>query len=78
VGGRAALAWALVGMVHPWGSGRVYPNWPDPDLKDWARAYYGANYERLVRVKATYDPGDFFRFREPLLIRVSGSGVPAT
>jgi hypothetical protein len=56
----------------------VYPNWPDPDLKDWARAYYWANYERLVRIKGTYDPGDFFRFRESLLSRVSGSGVPAT
>jgi hypothetical protein len=65
-------------MVHPWGSGRVYPNWPDPDLKDWARAYYGANYKRLVRVNATYYRGDFIRFRESLLSRVSRSGVPAT
>jgi FAD/FMN-containing dehydrogenase len=48
-------------LVHPWGTGGVYPNFPDPDLEDPASAYYGTNYDRLVRVKARYDPGDFFR-----------------
>jgi hypothetical protein len=52
--------------VHPWGSGRVYPNFPDPDLEDWARAYYGPNYDRLLRVKKGYDPDDFFRFEQSL------------
>jgi len=64
-----ARSWAL---VHPWGSGGVYPNFPDPDLKDWARAYYGSNYDRLLRVKARYDPDDFFRFRQSLPSRPSG------
>jgi hypothetical protein len=58
-----ARSWAL---VHPWGSGGVYPNFPDPDLQDWARAYYGTNYDRLRRVKAAYDPGGFFRFHQSL------------
>jgi FAD/FMN-containing dehydrogenase len=53
-------------LVHPWGSGGVYPNFPDPDLQDWARAYHGNNYERLRRVKAAYDPDDFFRFHQSL------------
>ncbi|WP_254885938.1 FAD-binding oxidoreductase [Streptomyces sp. NA02950] len=39
-----------------------YQNFPDPTLKDWRRAYYGANYGRLVRVKRTYDPTDFFSY----------------
>ena len=52
--------------MHPWGTGGVYPNFPDPDLDDWAHAYYGHNLDRLVRVKATYDPGDFFRFAQSL------------
>ena len=52
--------------VHPWASGRVYPNFPDPDLADWAQAYYGTNYERLVRAKRTYDPHNLFRFEQSL------------
>jgi FAD/FMN-containing dehydrogenase len=58
-----ARSWAL---AHPWGSGGVYPNFPDPDLQDWARAYHGSNYDRLRRVKAAYDPGGFFRFHQSL------------
>jgi FAD/FMN-containing dehydrogenase len=58
-----ARSWAL---VHPWGSGGVYPNFPDPDLQDWAHAYHGTNYDRLRRVKAAYDPGGFFRFDQSL------------
>jgi hypothetical protein len=58
-----AESWAL---VHPWGTGGAYQNFPDPDLDDWAHAYYGTNLDRLVRVKARYDPGDFFRFPQSL------------
>jgi FAD/FMN-containing dehydrogenase len=54
-------SWAL---AHPWGSGGVYPNFPDPDLTDWQRAYHGSNYDRLVRVKAGYDPDDVFSFHQ--------------
>jgi FAD/FMN-containing dehydrogenase len=52
-----ARSWAT---VHPWGSGGVYQNFPDPDLDDPARAYYGGNLDRLLRVKARYDPDGFF------------------
>jgi FAD/FMN-containing dehydrogenase len=58
-----ARSWA---STHPWGSGGVYPNFPDPDLEDWAHAYHGANFERLVRVKGRYDPDDFFSFQQSL------------
>ena len=54
-------------MAHPWGSGRVYPNFPDPDLADWAEAYYAGNYERLLRVKRAYDPDNLLRFAEQAL-----------
>jgi hypothetical protein len=47
--GWLARSWAL---VHRWGSGGVYPNFPDPDLQDWTHAYYGNNYDRPLRVKA--------------------------
>jgi FAD/FMN-containing dehydrogenase len=46
--------------LHAWGSGGVYPNFPDTELADWAHAYHGANLERLRRVKRAYDPGGFF------------------
>lgn len=52
-----ARSWEL---VHPCGSGGVYPNFPDPELADPARAYFGANLERVRRVKAKYDPDDVF------------------
>ncbi len=51
-------SWAA---VHPWGSGGVYPNFPDPDLEEPGRAYYLGNYDRLRQVKARYDPEGFFR-----------------
>jgi FAD/FMN-containing dehydrogenase len=62
----AARSWA---SVHPWGSGRVFQNFADPDLEHWADAYYGSNYPRLVRVKAHYDPADRFQFHQSLPLR---------
>jgi FAD/FMN-containing dehydrogenase len=56
----SARSWAA---VHEWGSGGVYPNFPDPDLTNWARAYHGSNRSKLKHVKAKYDPDGFFRFR---------------
>ena len=52
--------------VHPYGSGGVYPNFPDPELEGSDRAYHGANLERLQRVKARYDPEEVFRFPQSL------------
>ena len=62
----ATRSWA---SVHPWGSGRVFQNFADPDLEHWAAAYYGPNYDRLVRVKARYDPSNLFRFQQSLPLR---------
>ena len=42
-------------------SGGCYVNYIDPDLVDWQRAYYGSNYDRLVRIKKTYDPDHLFK-----------------
>jgi len=67
----AASAW--VGRswetVRPSGSGRVFQNFPDPDLANWAEAYYGGNLQRLVAVKARYDPAGVFRFDQSLPLR---------
>jgi FAD/FMN-containing dehydrogenase len=65
---NAARRWLTTSWktVRPWGSGRVFPNFPDPDLEDWRRAYYGTNYERLLRVKQRYDPQNVFHFHQSL------------
>jgi FAD/FMN-containing dehydrogenase len=62
----ATRSWA---SVHRWGSGRVFQNFADPDLEDWAEASYGPNYPRLVRVKARYDPANLFQFPQSLPTR---------
>ncbi|HEX9357182.1 MAG TPA: BBE domain-containing protein [Streptosporangiaceae bacterium] len=52
-------SWAI---AHPHGSGRVYPNFPDPQLEDWAAAYHGGNLPRLAAAKQRYDPDRSFHF----------------
>jgi Berberine and berberine like len=61
--GWLSRSWEL---VHPGGSGGVYPNFPDPELEDSARAYHGANLDRLTRVKESYDPENVFRFDQSI------------
>ena len=56
-------SWAL---AHAFASGRVYPNFPDPGLDDWAAAYHGGNAERLRAVKRGYDPDRLFRFPQAI------------
>ena len=51
-------SWAI---THPYGSGLVFPNFPDPDLDSPADRYYGSNLARLRLIKQHYDPGGLFR-----------------
>jgi hypothetical protein len=58
----AARAWLSDSweLVHPYGSGGAYANFPDPELPDEHRAYWGDNLERVRRVKENYDPEGLF------------------
>ncbi len=56
-------SWAT---AHTDGSGRVYPNFPDPALDDWAVAYHAGNYSRLAAIKNVYDPHRFFDFAQAI------------
>jgi FAD/FMN-containing dehydrogenase len=68
---RAWLA-SFRAVMRPYASGQAYQNYADPDLADWQRAYYGANYPRLQRIKAAVDPADLFHF--PQSIELPGKG----
>ncbi|TDB86188.1 FAD-binding oxidoreductase [Actinomadura sp. KC216] len=52
--------------MEPSMGGTAYVNYIDPDLKDWATAYYGPNLDRLRRTKAAHDPEGLFRFPQAL------------
>jgi Berberine and berberine like len=58
----AARSWLResAAMAYADGSGRVFPNFADPELDDWSPSYHGENRERLLEVKAAYDPDDLF------------------
>lgn len=60
---RAAGEWTRRSKdsVRRWGSGGVYPAFPDPELPDWERAYYGEHRWQLREIKARYDPHNRFR-----------------
>ena len=58
------VSWAI---AHSDGSGRVYPNFPDPALGDDAPlAYHAENLARLAAVKRRYDPDRLFDFPQSL------------
>jgi FAD/FMN-containing dehydrogenase len=58
----AARIWAdgSSAIVHRWGTGRVFPNFAEPGLDSWDRAYFGVNRDRLLEIKARYDPDGVF------------------
>jgi FAD/FMN-containing dehydrogenase len=62
VDSRYAGLHAMRAAMRPYTSGGAYVNYLDPGLAGWQRAYYGGNYPRLQRIKATYDPDRVFDF----------------
>jgi FAD/FMN-containing dehydrogenase len=55
---EAARAWLdrAHAITHPFGTGGIYPNFPEDGLDPWAVEYLGANRERLLELKRRYDP----------------------
>jgi FAD/FMN-containing dehydrogenase len=50
--------------LHPFSLGGAYSNFLMDEGEDRVRASYGANYERLARIKAEYDPGNLFHVNQ--------------
>jgi hypothetical protein len=50
--------------LHPYSSGGAYVNMMMDEGQERVRASYRDNYERLARIKATYDPGNLFRVNQ--------------
>jgi len=75
---QANLDWLehFYAAMQPYVSGGAYQNFPDRGLADWQRAYYGANLERLVRVKGAWDPDNLFRSPQSIPVRLP-AGTPA-
>jgi hypothetical protein len=57
--------------LHPYSAGGAYVNMMMDEGQDRVRASYRANYDRLARVKAEYDPDNVFRVNQNIQPAVS-------
>jgi hypothetical protein len=62
----ACMAWArdFFHATAPFATGGVYVNFMTDDGVDRIGSAYGANYARLTRIKAKYDPKNLFRVNQ--------------
>jgi len=75
------LAWLrrFWAAMRPYASGQAYQNYVDPDLKNYAQAYYGGNLPKLSKLKTKYDPTGLFTFPQSIPpAKTSSVSVPVT
>jgi hypothetical protein len=62
------LAWLrrFWAAMRPYASGQAYQNYVDPDLTNYAQAYYGSNLPLLSKLKTKYDPANMFKFPQSI------------
>ncbi|MCR6489237.1 FAD-binding oxidoreductase [Amycolatopsis sp. OK19-0408] len=76
-GARRSLAAVRDGLGPEFGA-TGYVNYLDPEMPDWARAYYGVNLPRLRAVARKYDPRGIFAFPQGLSTPRSTVHIGAT
>jgi hypothetical protein len=59
-------AWTVAywNALHPYSAGGAYVNFMMDEGPDRIKATYRDNYDRLVKAKNTYDPGNLFRVNQ--------------
>jgi FAD/FMN-containing dehydrogenase len=50
--------------LHPYSAGGAYVNMMMDEGQERVKASYGDNYERLTKIKASYDPDNLFRVNQ--------------
>jgi FAD/FMN-containing dehydrogenase len=63
----ACMTWAraFFNAAAPFATGGVYVNFmPDDEAQRVRSGAYGPNYDRLAKIKATYDPNNLFRMNQ--------------
>jgi hypothetical protein len=63
----------LHAALRPWVEDAVYVNDLGDDESDRVRSAYGVNFDRLVVVKAKYDPDNFFRGNQNVAATVTAN-----
>ena len=53
--------------IHPFSSGGAYINFMMEEGQERVQASYRDNFEKLVEVKAKYDPRNFFRVNQNIM-----------
>ncbi|WP_282111678.1 FAD-binding oxidoreductase [Maribacter stanieri] len=53
--------------LHPYSAGGAYSNFMMEECQDRIRASYKHNYNRLARIKNTYDPNNFFSVNQNIV-----------
>ncbi len=66
--GQDLLTWTseMISTIVPHTPRESYQNFPNRRIADWKREYYAENYERLVKVKTKYDPGNVFHNQQSI------------